>query len=180
MSDSKVELTDREIIEQVLAGDAAVYSELVERYQGRIYAVVYGMVRNREDAREITIDVFAGAYNKLAQFRLNSDLYTWLKRYAQNVAINHLRKGKQKPADQDSSDQAQEGVPDREEQRKRIMAAMDALPADQKAVVTLREIEGMSYKQIAEQLKIERGKVLSLLFYARKALKAALDEPKGD
>ena len=93
-----VDSPDHELVRAVLDGDATAYKGLVERYQGRIYNVIYGMVRNREDARDLTQDAFVKAYKNLSRFRFGSSFYTWICRIGMNVAIDHLRKQKVRKA----------------------------------------------------------------------------------
>lgn len=187
---------DVEMVKAVIAGDATAYRGLVEKYQGRVYGMVYGMVRNREDARDITQDAFVKAYNKLDTFRIESSFYTWLYKVAMNQAIDFLRKQKRRGAGEFDEGIAQrDGTgavsqvhhvdsPRKAVERKQlytaIMDALEKLPADQKQVVLLRELEGLSYKEIAEVMGIAEGTVMSRLFYARKKLQTLLaDEREG-
>lgn len=186
---------DHDFIRAVLQGDGTAYRGLVERYQGRIYAVVFGIVRNREDARELSQEAFVKAYRNLERFRFDASFYTWLCRIAMNVSIDHLRRQKLRRTevfDEGIASRDDDGVislahhrndPGRNLERKRlrerIMAAMDELPDDQRQVVVLREIEGMSYKEIAEVMDIPEGTVMSRLFYARKKLQSSLKGEKG-
>ena len=183
---------DRALIETVLKGDATAYRGLVERYEQRIYNVVYGMVRNQEDARDLAQDTFIKAYNNLHRFRLESSFYTWLYRIAMNVCIDFHRRRKLRRTeefDEGIAARGSDGTIDpmhrkldpgkdleRKQLREKIMAAMDELPEDQKQIIVLREIDGMSYKEIAEVLDIPEGTVMSRLFYARKKLQAALKD----
>lgn len=187
-----VDSPDHELVRAVLDGDATAYRGLVERYQGRLYNVIYGMVRNREDARDLTQDAFVKAYKNLGRFRFGSSFYTWICRIGMNVAIDHLRKQKVRKAqefDDGIATKGQGGVislahhrndPRKELHRKqihaRILAALDDLPDEQRQVVVLREMEGLSYKEIAEVMDIPEGTVMSRLYYARKKLQAALKE----
>ena len=100
---------DHELVRASLDGDGMAYRCLVERYQGRIYAVIYGMVRNREDARELSQDAFVKAFKSLARFRLESSFYTWLCRISMNVAIDHIRRQKLR-----RTEEFDEGVASRE------------------------------------------------------------------
>lgn len=162
MPDSMAELTDREIIEEVLAGNKVAYRALVERYQGRIYEVVYAMVRNREDARDLTQDVFIKAFKDLAELDLDSDFYSFVYNIAMNVANDHLRRHKEKIEHT------------HEDLRDRIIAALTKLSAGQREVIQLREIDGLTYIEIAELLEIPEGTVMSRLYRGRKKLKAVL------
>ncbi len=182
---------DREMLEAVLAGDNTAYRGLVEKYQERIYAMAYGMLRNREDARDITQEAFVKAYHKLSTFRLESSFYTWLYRIAMNLAIDLTRKRKRRgeSSGYDETIASRDGdggihevhhgdSPSRVLERKqlyaRIMDAMEKLPADQKQVILLRELEGLAYREIAEIMEIPEGTVMSRLFYARKKLQKLL------
>ena len=181
---------DLEMVRAVQAGDATAYRGLVERYQGRIYAVCYGMVRNREDARDLAQESFVKAYKSLDRFRLESSFYTWICRIAMNVSIDHLRRKKVRRAQEyDDGIAARDSAgvislshhrndPHRDLHRKqlreKIMAALETLPEDQKQAVVLREMDGLSYKEIAEIMGIPEGTVMSRLFYARKKLREVL------
>jgi len=189
---------DHELIRAVLAGDGTAYRGLVEKYQGRVYTMVYGMVRNREDARDITQEAFVKGYRNLESFRLESGFYTWMYRIAMNLAIDFTRKRKRREAgvfdeglatrDEDGgiSEVHHEDGPSRQLERKqlfgRIMNAMEKLPEDQREVILLRELEGMQYKEIADVMGIPEGTVMSRLFYARKKLQKLLagDETPED
>jgi RNA polymerase sigma-70 factor, ECF subfamily len=185
---------DAEMLRAVLDGDNTAYRGLVEKYQNRVYGMVYGMLRNREDARDVAQEAFVKAYRNLGTFRLESSFYTWLYRIAMNLAIDHTRKRKRRP--QTTFDEAiaarnQDGgiseahhvdSPSRVLERKqlygRIMDALELLPADQKQVIILRELEGLAYKEIAEVMEIPEGTVMSRLFYARKKLQKLLADQR--
>ncbi len=181
---------DVELLQAVIEGDTTAYRGLVEKYQGRVYAMVYGMIRNREDARDITQEAFVKAYKNLKSFRLESSFYTWLYRIAMNLAIDFTRKRKRqgtssfdeavasRDGDGGISELHHEDSPskklERKEVFKQIMDALDKLPADQKQVILLRELEGLSYKEISDVMDIPEGTVMSRLFYARKKLQKLL------
>jgi RNA polymerase sigma-70 factor, ECF subfamily len=179
-----------ELLKAVLAGDGTAYRGLVEKYQGRVFAMVYGMVRNREDARDITQEAFVKAYRNLGSFRLEAGFYTWLYRIAMNLAIDFTRKRKRRETggfDEGIATREEDGTiaeihhedgPSRQLERKqlftRIMDAMEQLPEDQRQVILLRELEGLQYKEIADVMGIPEGTVMSRLFYARKELQKLL------
>ena len=185
-----------ELLQAVKAGDATAYQGLVEKYQGRIYSMVYGMIRNREDARDITQDAFVKAYRSLGSFRLEASFYTWIYRIAMNLTIDFTRKRKRRKQsgfDESIGTRDEKGdiaevhhgdSPSKALERKqlytRIMDALEKLPADQKQVILLRELEGLSYKEISDVMEIPEGTVMSRLFYARKKLQSLLadDAPK--
>ncbi len=185
---------DKEMVLAVRQGDATAYRGLVEKYQGRVYGLIYGMVRNREDARDITQEVFVKAYHKLDTFRLESSFYTWIYRIGMNAAIDFIRKRKRRATtgfDEGIAARDQDGgiaevhhseSPSRALERKRlyarIMTALEQLPAEQKQVILLRELEGLSYKEIAEVMDIPEGTVMSRLYYARKKMQKLLADER--
>lgn len=185
-------LADTEMVLKVREGDVTAFRGLVEKYQGRVYSMVYGMLRNREDARDVTQDAFVKAFHNLDSFRLESSFYTWLYRIAMNLAIDVTRKRKRRKTssfeesiaarDEDGSIAEvhnQEG-PQRLHQRKqlygRIMDAIETLPEDQRQAILLRELDGLSYKEISDIMGIPEGTVMSRLFYARKKLQKLLED----
>jgi len=181
---------DHELVRAVLAGDGTAYRGLVEKYQGRVYTMVCGMVRNREDARDLTQEAFVKGYRNLESFRLESSFYTWLYRIAMNLAIDFVRKRRRREGnsfdeslatrDEDGSisEAHHEDGPSRQLERKqlfgKIMTAMEQLSEDQRQVILLRELEGMQYREIAEVMGVPEGTVMSRLFYARKRLQKLL------
>jgi RNA polymerase sigma-70 factor, ECF subfamily len=185
---------DIEMVNAVREGDTIAYRGLVEKYQDRVYHMVYGMVRNREDARDITQDAFVKAYDNLQRFRLESSFYTWIYRIAMNLSIDHLRRRKRKGTtefDETIASRDEHGgideihnqeSPSKALERKRlydrIMTAMQDLPEDQRQVVLLRELEGLSYKEIADVMEIPEGTVMSRLYYARRKLQKALADER--
>jgi RNA polymerase sigma-70 factor, ECF subfamily len=181
---------DVELVTAVKAGDTVAFRGLVEKYQNRIFSMVYGMTRNREDARDIAQDTFVKAYRSLDSFRLESSFYTWLYRIAMNLTIDHARKVKRQATGEFDEEIAQRDdtgsiaephhidsptrALERKQLHKEIMDALDKLPEDQKQVILLRELEGLSYKEIADILEIPEGTVMSRLFYARKKMQKLL------
>lgn len=181
---------DRELIEAIRAGDPTAYRGLVERYQGRVYGLMCGMVKDREEARDLTQEVFIKAYKNLDRFRLESSFYTWIYRIGMNLAIDHLRKfSKRRASEYDDGIASRDadgglaeghtrGDPGRSLERKQlnetIMSALQKLSEDHRQVILLREVEGLSYKEIAEALEIPEGTVMSRLYYARRRLQKIL------
>ena len=187
------ELSDTDLVDLVQGGDATAFRGLVERFQGRIYAHIYGMIRNREEARDLTQEAFVKAYRNIGGFRREASFTTWLYRIASNVTIDYIRKhrrvrmsefderiGHQEQGDEVWDPDHLRRSPGRDLERTqlygRIMDAMQKLPDDQRQAVLLREIEGFSYREIAETMGIPEGTVMSRLFYARKKLQALLQE----
>ncbi len=178
------------MVNAVRAGDATAYRGLVEKYQTRVYHVIYGMVRNQEDAQDLTQESFVKAYRNLHAFREDSRFYTWLYRIAMNVTIDFTRRRARNPVsgleDEVATRDADGGIaeahhadnPRKALERKQlhtaIMDAVGELPEDQRQVILLREVDGLSYKEIADVLEIAEGTVMSRLFYARKKLQKVL------
>ncbi len=190
MTPEEAKAADRKVIEAIRAGDTGAYRELVERYQGRVFAMVCGMVRDREEARDITQESFVKAYRNLDRFRLDSSFYTWLYRIAMNCAIDLLRRRKVRRHSEFNEEIGQKdsaGMMDdshskmnpgkdleRKRLRKKIFAALDELSEDHRQILVLREIEGLSYEEIAETMEIPEGTVMSRLFYARRKMQSLL------
>lgn len=181
---------DIEMIKEVRDGHPTAYQGLVEKYQNRIYNMIYGMVRNREDARDLTQDAFVKAYQKLDSFRLEASFYTWLYRISMNASIDFIRKSKRRGTtefDESIAVKESDGAiaefhhadsPSKELERKQlyksIMGALQKLPEDQRQAILLRELEGFSYQEISDIMGIPEGTVMSRLFYARKRLQQLL------
>ncbi len=184
---------DRELVTAVLAGDQGAYRVLVERYQSRIFAVAFGLLHNSEDAREVAQEAFIKAYRNLKSFRQDSSFYTWLYRITVNLGIDLRRRAyRQRETELDETrltpDEAHHTGPrpmanpgqslERKQLGGRIQAAIDTLPEDQKTAIVLREIQGLSYKEIAEAMDCAEGTVMSRLFYARKKLQEILKDAR--
>lgn len=183
---------DRHLVERAQNGDKEAFRQLVIAYQERIFTVVRGMVRNQEDAQDIAQDVFIKAYGSLPSFQGQSSFYTWLYRIAVNMTIDHRRKrGRRQESsfdekfDQDAAEGAdipesqslspQRAILDKELGVK-IRLAMESLPEDQRTAIVLRELEGLSYKEIADMMECSQGTVMSRLFYGRKKLQEILKD----
>jgi RNA polymerase sigma-70 factor (ECF subfamily) len=183
-------ISDIELVRRTLSGDRQAYQVLVEKYQQRVYAVAFGVVHNREDALDVVQDVMIKAYRKLARFRGASSYYTWLYRITVNMAIDYRRKRKNtvqveyddrigaedepdRPGLKSQTEDPSEAL-DRKEINDLVMGAMKSLPEEQRTVLVLREIEGLSYDEIAKVAGISIGTVMSRLHYGRKKLRDVL------
>ena len=184
--------TDAELVEQAQAGDRVAMQTLMERYQRRALGVAIGVVKNPDDALEIVQDAFVKVFRNLDSFKGETSFYTWLYRIVTNLAIDTKRRQARRPeSDYDetltpSDDAIGEGgtrlgrdpfdqVRSRE-LGEEIFAALEELTPNHRAVILLREIEGLSYEEISEVLECSMGTVMSRLHYARKKLQARLSE----
>jgi RNA polymerase sigma-70 factor (ECF subfamily) len=184
---------DRALIAQARAGDVGAFRRLVERHQRRAFALAVGLVRDENDAREIVQEAFVRVYRSLDGFEGSSTFYTWLYRIVTNLSIDMLRRPGRQTADLDeerfeaveggevdfpwmsryeNSDPA-DGVR-RREIAARLQAALDELPSYHRAVIVLREVDGLSYEEMAQSLGVSKGTVMSRLFHARQKLQRAL------
>jgi RNA polymerase sigma-70 factor (ECF subfamily) len=190
--DRRLEPPDGELVSRAQAGDREAMGELLQRYERRILSVLVGMVRNPEDAREILQETFVRAFRNLEGFKGESSFYTWIYRIAMNLAIDHQRRGHKRPTtefdetigveeDAVGAGSAGLGIDPFKNLRSRelgtrIFEAIESLTPDHRAVILLREIDGLSYEEISEVLQCELGTVMSRLHYARKKLQTRLQE----
>jgi RNA polymerase sigma-70 factor (ECF subfamily) len=187
---------DAALVARAAAGDARAFRELVTRHQRRAQSVAYGLVRHPEDAREVVQEAFVRVYRHLHEFAGQASFSTWLYRIVVNLSIDLLRKRSPGRAIELEDHTDLEGAPaellpvrgatDPLEtlQRQRLVgamqAALDQLPPYHRAVILLRELEGMSYEEMAQMLEVSKGTIMSRLFHARKKMQRMLRESLGD
>lgn len=178
------------LVERVQAGDQEAFGLLVCKYQRKLLRLVMRFVRDHAEAEDVTQEAFIKAYRALPNFRGESAFYTWLYRIGVNAAKNWLiANGRRMPTVSDISGDDAEGIDDGgllrdDETPERVLmskqigatvnAAMDALPDDLRTAISLREIDGLSYEEIAEVMNCPIGTVRSRIFRAREAIATRL------
>jgi RNA polymerase sigma-70 factor (ECF subfamily) len=184
---------DLQLVARSQAGDTAAFNELVTRYRTRAFSMIYQMTRNEQDAWDLAQDGFVKAWKSIGRFRGQSSFYTWLYRILMNVTIDALRKKSiQSGTEFDDAIGLQQIEPGAataphtemqpaeklsdQEIRSRIDAAIEKLSPEHRAAIVMREIDGLEYSEIAEQMECSIGTVMSRLFYARKKLQALLKD----
>jgi RNA polymerase sigma-70 factor (ECF subfamily) len=183
---------DRELVERCQRGHLEAYETLVNRYRQRVYGLAYSMLRNEQDAIDLSQETFVKAWQAIRGFKKNASFYTWLYRITTNLCIDFVRKRDRRPTvpfeeavDPDAD--ANVDVPPsnqpspvdearRKELREQIDAALLELSPEHRAVVQLREFEGLEYAEIAKVVGCSLGTVMSRLHYARKHLQKLLRE----
>jgi RNA polymerase sigma-70 factor, ECF subfamily len=173
--------SDRELVARARAGDTAAFEELVRRHRDRIYRVALRVCRHPADAEDVTQEAIVRAWRGLGTFRGDAEFTTWLYRIVTNLALNRVTRRRE---------HATERVPEpagpgealdparRAEDRERLdaaLAALDTLTAEQRACYVLREVEGLTYEELAEVLDISVASVKGRLYRARQDLVAALE-----
>jgi RNA polymerase sigma-70 factor (ECF subfamily) len=176
---------DALVVEKVISGDMASYELLIRKYQSKLFSTVLHMVKNRELAEDIVQESFLRAFRKLDTLINRSQFYAWIKRIALNMALNHFEKEKRVldvETEEDetsffeniSSGESPEELTLKEEMKRYVRMFVDSLPDRLRVVIILREVEDMSYEEIAEMLNIPLGTVRSRLFNARNIIKERL------
>jgi RNA polymerase sigma factor (sigma-70 family) len=183
---------ERTLVKQAKQGDLRAYDELVRLYQERIYATIYHMTSNHEDANDLAQESFIKAFRALRSFKGESSFFTWVYRIAINKTINFLKQRKKRTwmslndldfnaeHDPDLVALISEKTPRRDlnlaELQERLNAAMLKLSEVHRLVVTLHDVQGLSHEEISRIMDCNTGTVRSRLFYARQQLQAYLSE----
>lgn len=185
------ETDDLELVRRAQSGETKAFDELVTKYRSRVYAMIYQMVRNEQDAWDLAQDGFFKAWKSLDKFRFQSSFYTWLYRIVTNVSIDWLRKKQVRAEGEFDESQVHPDIeptaditpkgdvsPERQlergELRERLDAAIGRLSPEHRQVILLKEIDGLQYHEIADVVGCSIGTVMSRLFYARKKLQTML------
>ncbi len=179
-------LEETEMISRCQRGDQEALKEIFDKYNKKVYRIAYGVVRQREEALDIVQEVFIKLFHSIKNFKGKSHFYTYLYRMVMNTAIDHARKtGKQiiSSLDQEGSFQPPDDLekgPERillqKELEERVKLAMDKLPAEQRAALIFRDVEGLSYQEMAETMGCSIGTVMSRLHYGRKRMQELLKD----
>src|SRR5689334_81053 len=183
---------EMELVKQARKGDLAAYDQLVKRYQERIYATVYHMTSNHEDANDLAQEAFIKGFQALKSFKGGSSFYTWVYRIAVNKTINFLKQRKNRSQlslndldfnaehDPDLVALISDKTPRREagltELQEKLNEAMQKLSEPHRLVVVLHDVQGLSHEEIAKIMDCNIGTVRSRLFYARQQLQGFLTD----
>ncbi len=189
---ASVPVEEMVLVQRAREGDLSAYDDLVKRYQERIYATLYHMTSNHEDANDLAQEAFIKGFQALKSFKGGSSFYTWVYRIAVNKTINFLKQRKNKAQmslddldfnaehDPDLVALVSERTPRREinlaELQEKLNEAMLKLSEPHRLVVTLHDVQGLSHEEIAKIMECNIGTVRSRLFYARQQLQAYLSD----
>lgn len=186
---SGVEQSDLELVRRVQRGERGAFDLLVLRYQHKVVKLVARLLRDPTEAEDVAQESFVKAYRALGSFRGDSAFYTWLYRIAVNTARNTMASRQRRPLDYeaDLSESEQSVVESRmrhgdtpeaavlsDEIHSTVNSAIEALPEDLRTAIILREVEGLSYEEIAEAMECPVGTVRSRIFRAREAIDRSL------
>ncbi|MFC1712452.1 RNA polymerase sigma factor [Candidatus Poribacteria bacterium] len=175
-------MEDAELVRLCQDGDMTAFEQLFHRHQDRVYSVAIRMMNNPEDALDMTQEIFLRAYQKISKFKFTSAFSTWLYRLATNLCIDELRKRKRSANTtplEEAISQSDGNTPEDDaiskDREKRIWQAINSLKEKERAIIVLRDIEGLSYKEIAEVFGCSLGRVKSRIHEARQKLKDILE-----
>ncbi len=186
---------DKELVERARGGDQEAFRQLFQRYHRRVYSLAYGVVQNQDDALDVVQEGFIRAHRYLDKFEGASSFYTWLYRIIMNLSIDHIRKHKRARMvdfndalrhDEDRADVGEDALLPRilgqnpgkalvrKEIREQISRALAELSDNHRAVLVMRELEGLSYEEMAQAMQCSKGTIMSRLFHARKNMQKSL------
>jgi RNA polymerase sigma-70 factor, ECF subfamily len=182
---------DFHVVRKVQAGEVGAFDQLIVKYRGRIYGIIYNLTSNREDAADLTQDTFIKAFQSIHRFQGQASFFTWIYRIAINSTLSHLRKYRARSffslesinGDEPASREIIAALTDKtgadrdthvRELQEKLNEAMQKLSINHRTVVTLFEIDGLSHQDIAEVMNCSVGTVRSRLHYAKQLLQAEL------
>ena len=181
--------SDQELVARVQSGDMEAFDLLVEKYKTRLYAVIYNILGNHEDAADLSQETFLKAFKSIGGFRGKANFYTWIYRIGVNTALNFIKQRKYAHMSLNEMDPRLEEEPlfkelvsketagrrlDRRELQEKLNEALQKLSQEHRTVVVLHDIEGMKHHEIAAVLKCSEATARSRLFYAHQQLQALL------
>jgi RNA polymerase sigma-70 factor, ECF subfamily len=187
--------SDEELVGAAKKGDAGAFEELVARHRDKIYARAFSMMRNEDEAIDLSQEAWVKSWQRLKQFQGESSFGTWITRIVINLCLDHLRRRKRQRTESiEELDEESGGVErqmpvvtanpterlERAELRKRIDAALGQLSHEHRTVLVLHEFEEMEYKEIARAMECSIGTVMSRLFYARRKMAVLLANLKSE
>lgn len=187
---------DLTLVKRVRGGDQRAFRTLVERYQRKVFSVALGMLKDKEEAMDVSQEAFVKVYRYLDHFKGDASFYTWLYRITVNICIDVIRRRGPQKGEQVEFDEAiaadlseanigalgsrlgtnPQKAALRKELAQKIQEALQEVPEKHRAILLLREIEGMSYEDLARTLNIPKGTVMSRLFHARAKVQKILSE----
>jgi len=196
---SEARQEELKLVERCRRGDRQAFRTLVERYQRKVYSLALGFVRDPEQAYDISQEAFLKVYRHLGSFQGSSSFYTWVYRITVNLCIDHRRKAGRSGGNAEFDERivheevgspADSLSPQRlgfdparalqnSELRQKILAALEQLSEQHRAVLLLREVDGLSYKEISDVMECPEGTVMSRLFHARKQMQDLLRDFAG-
>jgi RNA polymerase sigma-70 factor (ECF subfamily) len=187
--------SDTALVERARAGDVASFETLMRRHERRAYAIAIGLLKDENDAREVVQEAFLRVHRGLAQFQGTATFFTWLYRIVTNLSIDLMRRPQRHETD--SLDQLQvELLADlmghghldadplevlwRKELVQRVAQCVSALPPYHRGVIVMREIDGLSYEEMARTMGVSKGTIMSRLFHARQKLQRSLAQAHSE
>ena len=187
---------DRKLVRAAQRGDGRAFQTLVERYQRRVYQLALGMLKDPDEAMDISQETFVRVHRYLPSFKGDSSFFTWTYRIAMNLCLDAQRKkGRGERVDSEEADEAElEAAMDppsaalqgpqrgalNAELREKLEEALQGLSENHRAILLLRELEGLSYEELSKTLGIRKGTVMSRLFHARLNMQKKLREYLGE
>lgn len=183
-------MTDEELVEKVKKGDADVYEKIIQKYQSKVFGLIYNMTKNQNDIEDIAQEVFIKIYKNLGKFKGESSLYTWIYKITVNLCLDEMKKRKnviyldekievddgEVNRELPSEDKSQEKLYEEKELQEKLHNCINKLPEKQRVMIVLRDIKGFSYEEISKITDVKLGTVKSQINRARLKLKELLDE----
>lgn len=183
-------MTDEELVEKVKKGDADVYEKIIQKYQSKVFGLIYNMTKNQNDIEDLAQEVFIKIYKNLGKFKGESSLYTWIYKITVNLCLDEMKKRKnviyldekievddgEVNRELPSEEKSQEKLYEEKELQEKLHNCINKLPEKQKVMIVLRDIKGFSYEEISKITDVKLGTVKSQINRARLKLKELLDE----